>query len=194
MDNQDLTAIEKEIAERKANEVATVEEKPVAPVINFDRKPEQAENTEKPKDKAGELVENAFGQAIVHSITNNKELQSEMLDIAGDVVKNKTNEIRERTNKEEKEAYFNNRKGACDCFGYDETTTEKWAVKVMNFWHNIMTAIWIFVGCFTFAPITFVAKKIKVIFKKTWVAVTLAMIIYLGVTVGIPLLTGLLNK
>ena len=191
MNNADLEAIEKEIAERQAREIVTVEEKPVTPVINFDKTPEAVMKTEKPKDTAGELVENAFNQAIVHEVVNNENLQSEMLNIAGTVVKNKTNAIKERADQEEKEAYFNSRKGACDCFGYDETTTEKWAVGYMNFWHNIMTAIWIFIGCFTFAPITFIAKKIKVIFKKAWLAVVLAILIYLFVVVGIPLLTNL---
>lgn len=195
MDNADLDAIEKAIAQRKTNEVATVEQKPVAPVINFDRKPESVAVTEeKPQDTATELVESAFNQAIVHKVTNDETLQNEMLDIAGDVIKNKTNAIKERADQEDKEAYFNNRKGACDCFGYDESTTEKWAVKVMNFWHNIMTAIWIFIGSFTFAPVAFVTKKLVVIFKKTWIAATIAIIIYLLISVGIPLLTGLLNK
>lgn len=184
MDNTDLTAIEKEIAERKAVDV---------PAISFDT-PVQVQKEVKAQDTAGELVESAFNQAVVHRVATDEDVKNELLDSAGKVIKNKTNAIKERAEQEEKEAYFNNRKGACDCFGYDEATTEKWAVNFMNFWHNIMTAIWILAGCFTFAPITFVAKKIKVIFKKTWVAVTLAMIIYLGVTVGIPLLTGLLNK
>lgn len=188
MNNEDLTAIEKEIADRKANEVATVEEKPVAPAITFDAPPE------KKADKAGELVETALNQAIVHTVATDEDVKNELLESAGKVVKNKTNAIRERADQEEKEAYFNNRKGACDCFGYDEATTEKWAVKSMNFWHNIMTAIWIFIGSFTFAPITFVGKKLKVIFKKTWLAFTIATVIYLLVTVGLPLLTGLMNK
>lgn len=190
MDNTDLDAIEKEIAERKLNEVATVEQKTVAPVISFE-KPVEKQEEKKASDKAGELVENAFNQAIVHEVVNNENLQSEMLNIAGTVVKNKTHAIKERADQEEKEAYFNNRKGACECFGYDETTTEKWAVGYMNFWHNIFTAIWISIGCFTFAPITFIAKKIKVIFNKAWLAVVLAILIYLFVVVGIPLLTSL---
>lgn len=192
MNNTDLEAIEREIAERK-NAVATVEEKPVAPVIQFEKNTEKKAFTNG-KDTACELVGNAFNQAIVHKVTTDTNLQNEMLDIAGNVVKNKTNAIKERADQEDKEAYFNNKKNACECFGYNEATTEKWAVKVMNFWHNIMTAIWLFIGFFTFAPITFVAKKITVIFKKSWIAITLAIIIYLMVVVGIPLLTGFINK
>ena len=194
MDNEDLKAIEREIAERKAQAVTVAGgETPTVPAITFE-KPVEKRETQTAHDTAGELVESAFNQAIVHKVATDESVQTELLDSAGKVIKNKTNAIKERADQEEKEAYFNNRKGACECFGYDETTTEKWAVNLMNFWNNIMTAIWIFIGCFTFAPITFVAKKIKVIFKKSWAAVTLAILVYLLFVVGIPLLTGLLNK
>lgn len=194
MDNKDLTAIEREIAEKRANGGAAVTEPQPVPAIRFDNPAPLAKQEKTATDTAGDLVESAFNQAVVHTVATNEDVKNELLDSAGKVIKNKTNAIKERADQEEKEAYFNNRKGACECFGYDEATTEKWAVNFMNLWHNIMTAIWILIGCFTFAPVTFVAKKIKVIFKKTWIAVTLAVLIYLMLTVGIPLLTGLLNK
>ena len=150
MDNKDLDAIERQIVERKAADIPTISFGTPAPA------PTQENNG---TDKANELVESAFNQAIVHKVATDENVKNELLNSAGKVIKNKTNAIKERADKEEKEAFFNNRKGACDCFGYDEATTEKWAVTYMNFWHNIMTAIWIFIGCFTFAPITFVAKK-----------------------------------
>lgn len=194
MNNADLEAIERELAERKA---VTVKEEPQAvPVISFENPmvEKEKQETQSVKDKANELVEQAFNQAIVHTVTTDTSVQTELLDSAEKVIHNKTNAIKERADQEDKAAYFNNKKNACECFGYNEETTEKWAVKVMNFWHNIMTAIWLFIGFFTFAPITFVAKKITVIFKKSWVAITIAIIIYLLVVVGIPLLTSFLNK
>lgn len=194
MDNADLLEIEKEIAERQAQAVAVTSGKTLtAPAIPF-ANPVGKPATQAAQDTAGELVENAFQQAVVHKVATDTTVQTELLDSAGKVIKNKTSAIRERADQEEKEAYFNNRRGACDCFGYNEATTPKWAVNVMNIWHNIMTALWLFVGFFTFAPVTFVAKKITVIFKKTWLAVTVALVLYLAVTVGIPLLTVYLKK
>lgn len=194
MNNEDLKAIEQEIAERKAKAVTVSGgETPTVPVISFEQPAEKRVN-QTSQDTANALVETAFNQAIVHKVATDEAVQSDLLNSAGKIIKNKTNAIKERADQEEKAAYFNNRKGACECFGYDEATTEKWAVNVMNFWHNLMTAVWILFGFFTFAPITFVAKKIKVIFKKTWAAVTLATLIYLIVVVGIPFITRFLNK
>lgn len=181
--NEDLDIIEKQIAERKA--VAEV------PVIKFNN-PAPVDDVSA-NDRASQLVESAFSQAIINQVNENKELQEELLDSADAVVRNKVNAIKSLADAEDKETHFNNKKGACECFGYNETTTEKWAVNTMNVWHNIMTAIWLFIGFFTFAPVTFIAKKIAVIFKKAWLAVLLAVIIYLAVIL-VPLLTGLLTK
>lgn len=174
MDNEDLDELEKQIAERKESNSNNL------PTIDFESKLPQEEQP-KATDTAQELVEQAFNQAVVHQVKTDESVQQELLDSANKVVHNKMNAVKARADQEDKETHFNNKKGACECFGYNETTTEKWAVNVMNFWHNIMTAIWLFVGFFTFAPVTFVAKKIVVIFKKSWLAILIAIIIYLAV-------------
>lgn len=146
---------------------------------------------DKAGDKATELVEQAFNQAIVHRVVENQEVQKELLDSADTVIHNKLNAVKARADQEDKETHFNNKKGACECFGYNEATTEKWAVNAMNIWHNVMTALWLALGFFTFAPVTFIAKKIAVIFKKSWVAIVLAIVIYLIFTL-VPILAGVL--
>lgn len=183
MDN-DLQEIERQIVERKA----LVQQQAEVPAIPFERVDDEPK-----KDKATQLVETAFNQAIVNRVVENEEVQQELLDSADTVIHNKLNSIKAKADQEDKETHFNNKKGACECFGYNETTTEKWAVNVMNMWHNVMTGIWLVIGFFTFAPVTFIAKKITVIFKKAWLAVLLAVLIYLAVTL-VPILTGLLIK
>lgn len=185
--NEDLEVLKQQIEERKQQLVVS---EPVAPAITF-------EQTEKPlpvkRDTAQELVDNAFGQAIVNRVVENKEVQKNLLDSADTVIQNKLNAIREKADQEDKEASFNNNKNACECFGYNEATTSKWAVKTMKVWHDIMTALWIVIGSVTFAPVTFIAKKINVIFKKSWLAILVAVVLYLIFTAA-PIVTGLLIK
>lgn len=173
---------QKEIEEQKISQQTL-------PSLDFN-KDKKAENQ---KDTATELVESAFNQAVVNRVKTDESVQNELLNSADKVIKNKVNAVKERAELEDKEAHFNNKKGACECFGYNEKSTEKWAVNVMSWWHNIMTAIWVLIGSFTFAPVTFVAKKIKVIFKATWLCVIIALLIYVGVLV-LPIITGVLNK
>lgn len=180
----------REAAEREKAVVAA-EVSPAMPPIAFQPSREIAPPAENGKDKATELIDSAFQQAVINRVATDEGVQQELLDSAGTVIGNKLNAIKARADQEDKETHFNNKKGACECFGYNETTTEKWAVNLMNIWHNIMTAIWIGIGFFTFAPVTFVAKKIVVIFKKSWLAVLIAILSYLAVVL-IPLLVGLL--
>lgn len=130
------------------------------------------------KDKATEMVDEAFGQAVAFQVANNQKVQDDLLKSAGKVIENKANAIKSQAEQEEKEAHFKNNVDACECFGYSEKTTEKWAVNYMKFWHRIFTAIWITLGWFTFAPITFISKKLKVILKHTWLCIVIALIIY----------------
>lgn len=150
---------------------------PIAPVaipkLNLGKPP-----VKETKPSAGEMVDQAFNAAIVSTVENDAKVQTELLESAEKVIHNRTNAIKADAEREEKEAHFNNKKSACECFGYNESTTEKWAVTMMGIWHGVITAIWILIGMFTFAPVTFVAKKISVIIKKTWVAVAAAILIY----------------
>lgn len=168
-----------------------INQKQAMPVNVFNQKQEVA-NVQKPQDEAGDLVQNVFNQAVVTKVTEDQELQGEILDTAKKYTKTKMDIVKNKVDKEDKEAYFDNNAAACDCFGYNEKTTEKWAVKWMKGWHNVMNGIWIIIGFFTYAPITFIAKKITVIFKKTWLAVLLAILLYLGLTLS-PLWLNLLQ-
>ena len=140
-----------------------------------------------------EVVEQIFNGAVVQAVTNDNSIKEEIVDSAKDAIHNKTRAIKDKMEAEAKEAHFNNNKGACECFGFTETSTEKWAVSIMKVWHRIMTAIWIVIGFFTYAPITFIAQKVGVIIKKTWIAVVVSGIIYLAIATS-PLWLSLLSK
>lgn len=177
----------------------------VAPVVNFQKALEKS-NKEKPEEErqlpgtaapavehAGKMVNAAFDQAVVAQVENDENLQKELLDGAKQVIENKVNAIKDEAEREDKAAHFNNKKDACECFGYSEKTTEKWAVNYMNAWHNVFNGIWITIGMVTFAPITFIGRKLKVIFKHTWLAMVIAVIIYLAV-VFVPILMALIKS
>jgi len=172
--------------EEEKQEIKPIEE------IKFNLEKKKEEEVKKP-DNAGALVDSAFQQAVVVQVQNDEDVQKQLLDGAKKAVQNKVDAITERTEQEAKEAYFDNRKDACACFGYNEKTTEKWAVNYMNWWHNFFTAIWITIGMVTFAPITFIGRKLKVIFKQTWLAMVLAALIYLGV-IFVPILINYLRS
>ena len=127
---------------------------------------------------AGEVVDQAFAQAEYLTVKHDEEMQSEIVRGAKEVARNRSIEITAKAEMKAKEAHFKNNKSACECFGYNETSTEKWAVSAMGIWHNIITAVWIILGMLTFAPVTFIARKLGVLIKTAWVAVVVAIGIY----------------
>lgn len=138
------------------------------------------------------LVDNMFEQAVIHEVVNNQELKDKVLDTAKVYTETKMQTIATDVDTEHKEAVFNNKKDACESYGFNEKRTPIWAIKFMNVGYSIMLAIWLFIGTFTYMPIIFIAKKISVGIKNTWIAGLVAVIIYLGVTLA-PLLATIIK-
>lgn len=161
--------------------------------INFEKKQLSIAEVQPKKDVAGALIDQALGVAITHKVKSDENIQGRLLNTADKVIDTAMNVAENEADTKDKEANFNNKKGACECWGYNETTTEKKFVNAMAFIHSIFTAIWIGIGAITFAPIVFVAKKIQVIVKKTWIAVFIAVLIYLAIILT-PTLLAVLGK
>lgn len=54
---------------------------------------------------------------------------------------------------------------ALNCFGWDESKTDKWLIKCANVWYLIISFLWFIFGAITFAPVIFVSNKVDVVFK-----------------------------
>lgn len=176
MDNE----IQELIQAEKAKELANVE---------FNK---QVTPTKPTKPITSELIEHSLGQAIKHKVITDDKVQERLLNTADKVIDNAMNEAESEAETADKKAYFNNKKSACECWGYDEDTTDKRFVKLMSIIHSIFTTVWIAIGAITFAPVVFVAKKISVIVKKTWIAVVIAILIYLAIIL-IPTLIAVIK-
>lgn len=138
------------------------------------------------------LIDEGIKAAVVHKIKNDETVQERMLDTADKLIGNKLEQAHNDSEREKKEAVFKNNKDACDLYGIDEKTVSTWVVKGARAVHAFWYVVWLFVGFFTTAPIVFLSKKIKVVFKNTWFSVLLAVLIYLAV-VFVPLLINYLK-
>lgn len=175
--DSEIEELQKQLAEKQ--EVSIFEKKPEQPVV------------EKQPDEKGKLINNMFDEAIKYQVANNDELKNNVLDTAKKYTETKMQTIATDVDTEHKEAVFNNQKDACESYGFNEKTTPTWAVKFMGIGYNIILAIWLFLGSFTFMPVIFVCKKIQVGIKKTWLAILIALSLYLGIVCTPILLTFL---
>lgn len=162
-----------------------------APTNIFAKKEE--EKVEEKVDAKNALVEQMFEQAVVHQVTNDDTLKENVLDTAKKFTETKMQTIKTNVDTEFLEANFNNKKAACESYGFNEKTTPIWATRFMSYGYNTMLAIWLFIGTFTYMPVIFITKKIAVGLRRTWVAILFALIIYLGVTL-VPILVAFLRK
>lgn len=155
-------------------------------------KSEKEVQTPQVVDKKQELVENMFEQAVVHQVANDKDLNQKVLSTAKTYTETKMETIKTKVETEKKEAVFDSNKDACESYGFNEKTTPTWAVACMRWGYNVMLAIYIAIASFTVMPIIFLMKKIQVAVKKTWIAIIMALVIYLAVTL-VPILIGVLR-
>lgn len=142
------------------------------PVIQFaeESEPSVAEKT----------MQNIVGQAVIHQMSND-ETKHRVLKTVDKVIKTEISKIENQAEQGEKEAVFSNNKDACDLYGIDEKTVPKWVVNIAKLVQNFWYFIWLIIGATTIAPIVFLGKKIKVVIKKTWVAMLFAVLIYAAI-------------
>lgn len=157
----------------------------------FQEKP-QEEPSDKPQDGKDLLVQEMFEQAVVHEVATNEELKTKVLDTAKKFTDTKMKVIEQNVDSEHKEANFNNKKDACESYGFNEKMTPVWATNFMSLGYSIMLAIWLFVGTFTYMPVIFITKKLSVGIKNTWIAIVFAVALYLAVTL-VPILLALIK-
>lgn len=177
--SKDLQIIEEKVEEQKSKGIFSNMNKPA--VVE-----------EKKPDKKAELVETMFQEAVVHEVAQNNALKEKVLDTAKTYTETKMQVIKTEVDTEYKKAVFDNNADACESYGFNEKTTPSWAVRFMKVGYSIMLGIYLFLASFTVMPVIFLAKKMAVGLKKTWIAVLFAIIIYLGV-VFVPIIVGLLN-
>lgn len=178
----EIEELEKKVEEKKQQELSIFEKKQEMPVAEV-----------KQQDKNQQLVENMFNEAIGFEVANNEELKEKVLDTAKTYVDTEMKSIENKVEGKHKEAVYDNHKDACESYGFNEKRTPLWAVKFMSWGYNVMLALWLLIGSFTFMPIIFVAKKISVGIKKVWLAGLIAVLIYLGITLT-PIILAIVNS
>ena len=148
-------------------------------------------NSNKPVEQkeTDTIVQEMFHEAVKATVANDESLKGKVVDTAKKFTETKMQTIATNVDTEYKEAVFNNSRDACECFGSNEKTSPIYAVKMMTFFYNILLAIWIFCGAFTFMPVIFIFKRIQVGLKKTWLALVFAIIIYMLVVFVVPYAT-----
>lgn len=153
--------------------------------IDFFNKPE-APVADKRSD-ASELIGDIHKAAIVSEIQTNEVIKGKFVQQAQKTVDNELESInQENIERRQKTTYDANRE-ACRNYGVDEAVP-LWQIKLMRFGSGVWFVIYFIFASLTIAPINVFFKGIKSFIKTSWVVFIFALLCYLIIVVGIPIL------
>jgi len=162
-----------EIAEMMKQELSKEEKSKVSPGPN--------------KNEAQEIVGEIHKAAIVETVKSSEEVQKKVVDQAKKSIENELEALEyENTTRKQKTAYDAN-KEACRNYGIDDSVPT-WQVRLMKVGSGFWFVIYFLFASITIAPINIFFKGINAFIKNNYIVFVFAVIAYLLIVVGIPLI------
>ena len=145
---------------------------------------------------ASTLVEQIHEQAKYDIVANDEEVQKSILESAKKNIYAEVDTISNKVKKDNNKASMEKNDVACGIFGYSskKDVVDRWQQKLMVWGYNFWFCVYYVIAFFTVAPITLVFGKISEAIKKTWVALTLSILIYCLFTIVLPFAIGYYNN
>lgn len=165
------------------------------PYFNKDKEKETNLNVVKKEEQESKtLITQVFDQAKMAVIQNDDVIKDEILQNAKKDIKTEVQTLSTQTSIKNKNANYQRNKEACKLFGFkDDSNVENWQQRLMVWGYNFWFCIYYVLAFPTIAPITFLFSKIQGCIKQTWLSITLAIIVYCIVSIGLPILISGLN-
>ena len=210
MEDQELEKLKEEIKAKEAAQAKSAESSqtlaqvsPSSIKVQFnptlkkkdepDKVPVELQDAKKGSAVAGEMVNTVFEQGVVHVVSTNEGVQNQILDTAEKVVRNKAEAIANQTTKEAQISALEVNRDACENYGVSKDVS-LWKVGLMKAGSAFWFVVYFIIASLTIAPITVFMKGLLGSVKKIWLAIIIAIVFYLFIVVGIPLLTYLIPK
>lgn len=147
-----------------------------------------------PEQKAPTLeqhIDNAIATAIQQETQvalQDADLRDKMQNAAASVIEKKVDTVVKKTVGENNLATSELEEEGLGIFGYQPgKSVRRWQVKWAATFHAVLSAIWMFIAMFTFAPVVFIAKKLHNFVKFTWLGIVLALLIYVLIILAVVL-------
>ena len=139
-----------------------------------------------------EIIDEIHQQAIIEQVKNDEGVQEQVLEHAKKSIQNEMDSMTQEEIKRKQETTYNANEEACKNYGIDKSVP-LWQIRLMKVGSAVWFCVyWVF-ATIVICPISVFAKGLKSFFKQTWIVILLAIIIYLLIAVGIPMLITYLN-
>ena len=166
------------------------------PYFNKDKEKEKNLGVVKQEEQESKtLITQVFDQAKMAVIQNDDVIKDEILQNAKRDIKTEVQTLSTQTSIKNKNANYERNKEACKLFGFkDNSNVENWQQRLMVWGYNFWFCIYYVLAFPTIAPITFLFSKIQGCIKQTWLSISLAIIVYVLVSIGIPIIIANINN
>lgn len=151
---------------------------------------------EKPKpemEDTNKIVKEIHKQAVLKVVSEDKDVQNEILEKAKNAVKSEFDSIEQEAIGKRQQKTYDANEEACKNYGIDKAVP-LWQIRMMRVGSNVWFVIYFIIATFTITPINIFFKGIKSFIKQTWLAIIFSVFTYLLITVGIPLIIKLTQK
>ena len=166
------------------------------PYFNKDKEKEKNLGVVKQEEQESKtLITQVFDRAKMAVIENDDVIKDEILQNAKRDIKTEVQTLSTQTSIKNKNANYERNKEACKLFGFkDDSNVENWQQRLMVWGYNFWFCIYYALAFPTIAPITFLFSKIQGCIKQTWLSISLAIIVYILVSIGIPIIIANINN
>lgn len=141
----------------------------------------------------GETINALKNKEVMNLFKTDDEIKNKITESAKQDIQDNI-EINNQDNKNKKaKKKFEGNKEACKIYGVEDTVP-LWQQALMSIGSAFWFVIYFIVATLTIAPISTFTMKLNTIFKKMWVSIVLAVVIYVAVVLTLPILMTTLGK
>lgn len=143
-------------------------------------------------NESADLIREIHKEAIVQAVKSDDKFKDKFVQQAEKSIDNELESLNQENVKRRQKTTYDANEEACKNYGID-SDVPLWEIRFMKigsgFWFIIY---WIFASL-TIAPVNIFFKGIKSFIKTGWLVLVFALIAYLLIVVGIPILITFLN-
>lgn len=136
------------------------------------------------------LIEEVHKSAVINEVRTNKEIQGKFVNQARKSVGDVLHSIDQNIAAKKQKSTFDANKEACLMYGIDEQVPS-WQIILMKFGYSLWFIVYFIFATITIVPINIFFKGISTFIKNNIIVFIMAVLCYLTIVIGIPLLISL---
>jgi hypothetical protein len=147
----------------------------------------QESNRAKEVTRTERIVKELHDQGLIKYVEDDVEVQKKIMNQVEKSIDTELSKIHSKGTQQAQEAAYDANQEACKNFGVPAAVDE-WKIKMMRWGSSIWFVIYYIIAMVTIVPISVFTRGIDTFLKRNWLSVLLSTIIWIFISVGLPLL------